>query len=70
MLKIIYGDVEEAKICTDKQTGKSRGFGFVKFYDWTGDEGSITRIIDDAFSFCKHFSKILIKYPSYSACCY
>ena len=28
-----YGDVEEAKICTDKQTNKSRGFGFVKFYD-------------------------------------
>ena len=28
-----YGDVEEAKICTDKQTGKSKGFGFLKFYE-------------------------------------
>jgi nucleolin len=28
-----YGDVEESKICTDKQTGKSKGFGFLKFYE-------------------------------------
>ena len=28
-----YGDVEEAKIITDKQTGKSKGFGFLKFYE-------------------------------------
>jgi nucleolin len=28
-----YGDVEEAKICSDKQTGKSKGFGFLKFYE-------------------------------------
>ena len=28
-----YGDVEESKIVTDKQTGKSRGFGFLKFYE-------------------------------------
>ena len=28
-----YGDVELSKIVTDKNTGKSRGFGFLKFYD-------------------------------------
>ena len=28
-----YGDVEESKIVTDKQTGKSKGFGFLKFYE-------------------------------------
>ena len=28
-----YGDVEESKIVTDKNTGKSRGFGFLKFYE-------------------------------------
>ena len=28
-----YGDVEESKICTDKNTGKSKGFGFLKFYE-------------------------------------
>ena len=28
-----YGDVEVSKIVTDKSTGKSRGFGFLKFYE-------------------------------------
>ena len=28
-----YGDVEESKIVMDKQTGKSKGFGFLKFYE-------------------------------------
>ena len=28
-----YGDVEVAQIVKDKKTNKSRGFGFVKFYD-------------------------------------
>lgn len=26
-----FGDVEEAKIITDRETGRSRGFGFVTF---------------------------------------
>jgi len=28
-----YGDVEVVKIVTDKNTGKSRGFGFLKFFE-------------------------------------
>lgn len=26
-----YGDIEETKIITDRETGRSRGFGFVTF---------------------------------------
>jgi RNA recognition motif-containing protein len=26
-----YGDIEEAKVITDRETGRSRGFGFVTF---------------------------------------
>lgn len=28
----IYGDIEEAVVITDRQTGKSRGYGFVSTY--------------------------------------
>ena len=29
----VYGDIEEAVVITDRQTGKSRGYGFVsQFY--------------------------------------
>lgn len=28
-----YGEVQEAKIITDRETGRSRGFGFVTFAD-------------------------------------
>jgi RNA recognition motif-containing protein len=29
----VYGTVSEAKVITDRETGKSRGFGFVKMND-------------------------------------
>lgn len=29
----VYGDIEEAVVITDRQTGKSRGYGFVSNYD-------------------------------------
>ena len=32
-----YGDIEEAKVITDRETGRSRGFGFVTFVN--GDDG-------------------------------
>ncbi len=28
-----YGTIEEAKVITDRETGRSRGFGFVTFSD-------------------------------------
>ena len=27
----VFGDIEEAVVITDRQTGKSRGYGFVSF---------------------------------------
>ncbi len=27
----VYGEIEEAKVITDRETGRSRGFGFVTF---------------------------------------
>ncbi|MFZ1864735.1 MAG: RNA-binding protein [Polyangiales bacterium] len=38
-----YGDVIEAKVVTDRESGRSRGFGFVTFQD---DEGA-TRAIEE-----------------------
>ncbi|KAL8593405.1 RNA-binding protein 24-B [Nucella lapillus] len=31
-----YGDIDEAVVITDRQTGKSRGYGFVTMADKTG----------------------------------
>jgi RNA recognition motif-containing protein len=28
-----YGDLEKASVVTDRETGRSRGFGFVKYKD-------------------------------------
>jgi heterogeneous nuclear ribonucleoprotein A1/A3 len=36
-----YGEITEAKVITDRATGRSRGFGFVTF---TQDEGAKTAI--------------------------
>lgn len=31
----VYGDIEEAVVITDRQTGKSRGYGFVSIFTFT-----------------------------------
>lgn len=38
-----YGDVTSAKIITDRETGRSRGFGFIEM----NDESEATEAIDD-----------------------
>ncbi len=38
-----FGDVSSAKIITDRETGRSRGFGFVEM----SDEGEATQAIED-----------------------
>lgn len=33
-----FGDIEEAKVITDRETGRSRGFGFVTFIESSAAE--------------------------------
>ncbi len=37
-----FGDVTEAKVITDRDTGRSRGFGFVTFVDATAATNAIS----------------------------
>jgi RNA recognition motif-containing protein len=38
-----FGEIVEAKVITDRETGRSRGFGFVTF---SNDEGATTAITE------------------------
>ncbi|SMF47639.1 RNA recognition motif domain-containing protein [Pseudobacteriovorax antillogorgiicola] len=38
-----FGDVSDAKVITDRETGRSRGFGFVTF----GDNESVQKAISE-----------------------
>lgn len=38
----VFGDVEEAKVITDRDTGRSRGFGFVTFADQADAEKALS----------------------------
>ena len=55
-----YGDVEESKIVTDKQTGKSKGFGFLKFYE----KKSAVAAINDADNIVVGGRNLQIRYSN------
>ena len=39
-----FGDIAEVKIVTDRETGRSRGFGFVSMADANGARNAIARM--------------------------
>lgn len=39
-----FGDVSEAKVITDRETGRSRGFGFVTFQDGSQAAAAIEQL--------------------------
>ncbi len=39
-----FGDVTEAKVITDRETGRSRGFGFVTFSDANAGTSAMTEM--------------------------
>jgi cold-inducible RNA-binding protein len=39
-----FGEVTEAKVITDRETGRSRGFGFVTFVDNTAADNAISEM--------------------------
>lgn len=41
-----YGEVTSAKIITDRETGRSRGFGFVEMSDNTASKKAIAELND------------------------
>lgn len=43
----VFGEVTDAKVITDRETGRSRGFGFVTFSD-AGDANSAIEQMDGA----------------------
>ena len=59
-----YGDVESAKIITDKLTGKSRGFGFVEMPDTEAGNKAIAAL--DSGTFDGRTIKVTIARPKES----
>ena len=39
-----FGDVEEAKVITDRETGRSRGFGFVTFAEASSADQAVSEM--------------------------
>jgi RNA recognition motif-containing protein len=39
-----FGEVSEAKVITDRETGRSRGFGFVTFSDGSAADDAISQM--------------------------
>lgn len=41
-----FGDVESAKIIMDRNSGRSRGYGFVEFSEKTGADAAVEKMND------------------------
>lgn len=39
-----FGEIEEARVITDRQTGRSRGFGFITFEDENAAQQAISEM--------------------------
>ena len=39
-----YGEIEEAKVITDRETGRSRGFGFITFTDDSSADDAVAQM--------------------------
>ncbi|MCD7898563.1 MAG: RNA-binding protein [Bacteroides sp.] len=44
-----YGEVTSSRIITDRETGKSRGFGFIEMSDESEGENAISELHDTEF---------------------
>ncbi|WP_352423707.1 RNA-binding protein [Proteiniphilum sp.] len=44
-----YGEVTSAKVITDRETGKSRGFGFIEMSDDSEGQNAISKLNDTDF---------------------
>jgi len=61
----LFGELEEVKIVTEKETGRSRGFGFIKFKDADAAKTAMEEMQDSDLKGRRiHVSYAVVKDPS------